>query len=88
MEKSFGSSAHGAGRAMSRQGALRKFQGEKVSNELMHHKGILTKSHSPKSIAEEAPLAYKDVEEVINTVHEANISKKVIRVEPIGVLKG
>ena len=88
MQKTFGSSAHGAGRAMSRHGALRKFRGEKIINELLHHKGIITKSPSPKSIAEEAPGAYKDVEEVIKTTHESGISLKVIRLEPMGVLKG
>jgi len=88
MEKTFGSSAHGAGRAMSRHGALNKFRGEKVSSDLLQNKGIVTKSPSPKSIAEEAPGAYKDVEEVINSVHESKISLKVIRMEPMGVLKG
>jgi len=88
MQKTFGSSAHGAGRAMSRHGALRKFRGEQVSNELLQNKGIVTKSPSPKSFAEEAPGAYKDVEEVINSVHNSKISLKVIRMEPMGVLKG
>ncbi len=88
MEKTFGSSAHGAGRAMSRHGALKSFRGEKVSQELLHHKGIVTKSPSPKSIAEEAPGAYKDVESVIDSVHNSGISKKIVRVEPVGVLKG
>ena len=88
MEKTFGSSAHGAGRAMSRHGALKSFRGEKVSQELLHHKGIVTKSPSPKSIAEEARGAYKDVESVIDSVHNSGISKKIVRVEPVGVLKG
>jgi tRNA-splicing ligase RtcB len=88
MLKTFGSSAHGAGRAMSRHAALSRFRGEKISSELLHHKGIITKSPSPKSIAEEAPLAYKDVENVIATIHNADISRKVVRVEPVGVLKG
>ncbi len=88
MEKTFGSSAHGAGRAMSRHGALRQFRGEQISNELLQHKGIVTKATNFKSLAEEAPLAYKDVEDVIETVHGSGISKKVIRMEPMGVLKG
>jgi len=87
MEKTFGSSAHGAGRAMSRHGALRQMSGNDVQRKLAE-KGIVSKAPSPKSLAEEAPEAYKDVEEVINTVHGSGISLKVIRMEPIGVLKG
>lgn len=87
MQKAFGSSAHGAGRAASRHGALRQFRGEDIQRELAA-KGIVSKAPSPKSLAEEAPGAYKDVEEVINTVHGAGISLKVCRMEPIGVLKG
>ncbi len=87
MQKSFGSSAHGAGRAMSRHGALRKFRGDKVQQELAD-KGIVAKATSPKSLAEEAPGAYKDVESVIESVHNSGISLKVVRMEPIGVLKG
>ena len=87
MQKTFGSSAHGAGRAMSRHGALRQFRGDQIKKELLE-KGIETKAPSPKSLAEEAPKAYKDVENVIASVHNSGISLKVVRVEPIGVLKG
>jgi len=87
MQKSFGSSAHGAGRAMSRHGALRQFRGNVIQQELAK-KGIVSKATSPKSLAEEAPGAYKDVENVIDTVHNSGISLKAIRMEPIGVLKG
>jgi len=87
MKKSFGSSAHGAGRAMSRHGALRKFRGNEIQRELAA-KGIVSKATSPKSLAEEAPGAYKDVENVIASVHNSGISLKVFRMEPIGVLKG
>jgi tRNA-splicing ligase RtcB (3'-phosphate/5'-hydroxy nucleic acid ligase) len=87
MQKSFGSSAHGAGRAMSRHGALRQFRGEKIQKELAE-KGIVSKATSPKSLAEEAPKAYKDVDNVIESVHNSGISLKVARVEPIGVMKG
>jgi len=87
MQKAFGSSAHGAGRAMSRHGALDKFRGNEIQKELAA-KGIVSKAPSPKSLAEEAPSAYKDVEEVINSVHGSGISLKVCRMEPIGVLKG
>ena len=87
MQKSFGSSAHGAGRAMSRHGALSRFKGETIQKELAE-KGIVSKATSPKSLAEEAPLAYKDVENVIESIHNSGISLKVARVEPIGVMKG
>ncbi len=87
MKKTFGSTCHGAGRAMSRHGALRQFRGNEIQRQLAE-KGIVSKATSPKSLAEEAPGAYKDVEEVINTVHNSGISLKVIRMEPIGVLKG
>ncbi len=85
--KTFGSSAHGAGRAMSRHAAIKKFWGGKIKDELSS-RGIETKSPNPKSLAEEAPLAYKDVEAVVDSVHGADISTKVARFEPVGVIKG
>lgn len=87
MEKTFGSTCHGAGRAMSRHAAIDKFRGADVKSRLAG-KGILAQSTSPKVLAEEAPEAYKDVEEVINSVHDADISLKVARMTPIGVIKG
>ncbi len=87
LKKTFGSSAHGAGRAMSRHAAIKRFWGGKIKEELAH-KGIESQSPHPKSLAEEAPLAYKDVEAVVDSVHGAGISTKVARFEPIGVIKG
>ena len=87
MQKTFGSSAHGAGRAMSRHAAIKSFRGEEISKNLLD-KGIVSKATSWKSLAEEGPLAYKDIEEVINSVHGAGISLKVARMEPVGVIKG
>ncbi len=87
MDKSFGSSCHGAGRAMSRHAALKGFRGEEVSRKLLD-KGIITRATNWKSLAEEAPGAYKDVDEVIESVHGAGISPKVVKFEPLGVLKG
>jgi len=87
MQKTFGSSAHGAGRAMSRHAAIKKFWGGDIQKELAA-KGIVSKATHPKSLAEEAPLAYKDVELVIDTVHNSGISLKVVRMEPMGVMKG
>jgi tRNA-splicing ligase RtcB len=87
MEKTFGSSAHGAGRAMSRHAAIKRFYGETIKKELSA-RGIESRAPHPKSLAEEAPLAYKNVEEVINSAHGAGISLKVARFEPLGVIKG
>lgn len=87
MQKAFGSSAHGAGRAMSRHGAINEFRGNQIQKELAA-KGIISKAPSLKSLAEEAPEAYKDVEEVIESVHGSGISLKVVRMEPVGVIKG
>ena len=87
VEQTFGSTAHGAGRVMSRHEALRKFRGEAVKKELESQK-ITVKGASWKGIAEEAPGVYKDVDEVVEVSHKANIGKKVVRVKPIGVVKG
>jgi len=87
MEKSFGSSAHGAGRSMSRHAAIKKFWGENVKKDLLK-KGIVSQATHPKSLAEEAPEAYKDVEAVIDSVHGSGISSKVARMVPLGVIKG
>jgi tRNA-splicing ligase RtcB len=87
MHKTFGSSAHGAGRAMSREAAIRKFWGSTIQKELAD-KGITAQATHPKSLSEEAPLAYKDVEAVIDTVHGSGISLKVARMVPVGVIKG
>lgn len=87
LEKTFGSSAHGAGRAMSRHAAIKKFWGGTIKEELSK-KGIESRSPTPKSLAEEAPLAYKDVESVVDSVHGAGVSLKVCRLEPVGVIKG
>jgi tRNA-splicing ligase RtcB len=84
---SFGSSAHGAGREMSRNEALSKFRGNQIKKELAEM-NILSRAPGPESLAEEAPLAYKDVDLVIETVHNANISLKVAKLEPLGVIKG
>jgi len=87
MEKSFGSTVHGAGRAMSRNEAIRKFWGGKVKEDLAK-KGITAQSTHPMMLAEEAPEAYKNVDDVIESVHGIGISLKVAKVLPIGVCKG
>lgn len=83
----FFSSAHGAGRAMSRHAALHDYTGSEVQQELAK-KGIVSKATHPKVLAEEAPGAYKDVDEVIESVHHPKISTKVARMLPLGVAKG
>jgi len=84
---SFGSTAHGAGRVMSRHEARRRFRGEKIKEEL-ERKGIELVSTSWKGVAEEASQAYKDVDEVVKVSHEVGIGKLVARVVPVGVMKG
>jgi tRNA-splicing ligase RtcB len=83
----FGSTVHGAGRIESRSRAMKEIKGEDVKNKL-NKKGIEIKSGSLKSLAEEAPEAYKDVEEVVRVVDEIGISKKVARLKPAIVIKG
>jgi len=84
---SFASTAHGAGRVMSRREALRHFMGEKIKKDL-EGKGILLKSVSWKGVAEEASQAYKDVDEVVRVSHQAGIGRLIVRVVPVGVIKG
>lgn len=87
MEESFGSSCHGAGRTMSRHQALKQVQGEQLKRDL-ETKGIAVRSGSWKGLAEEAPVAYKDVDSVVDVVDKIGIAKKVARLKPIAVIKG
>ena len=87
MELSFGSTAHGAGRNLSRSAAKRRFWGEDVKKEL-EKKGILVKAASMSVVSEEAPGAYKDVDRVVEISHKVGIATKVARLVPIGVSKG
>jgi len=86
-ELSFGSTAHGAGRLMSRNEALRRFRGEEIRDELIH-RGIELKSTNWRGIAEEASAAYKDVEEVVRVSDEVGLGRLVARLVPMGVMKG
>lgn len=86
-EMSFGSTAHGAGRVMSRHEAKRRFRGERIKQEL-EQKGIELRSTSWRGVAEEASQAYKDVDEVVRISHEAGIGQLVAKVVPVGVMKG
>lgn len=87
MELSFGTSCHGAGRAMSRTAAIKDAKGRRIDREL-EEQGIIARARSWKGLAEEQPAAYKDVDLVVEVVHRAGISKKVARMRPIGVIKG
>jgi tRNA-splicing ligase RtcB len=84
---SFGSTAHGAGRVMSRHEALRRFRGEKIRDDLAR-RGIELKSTNWKGVAEEASEAYKDVDEVVRVSHEVGLGRMVAKLVPIGVMKG
>jgi tRNA-splicing ligase RtcB len=84
---SFGSTCHGAGRAMSRGEAKRSRTGAEVRHEL-ERQGIIVRCPSSGELAEEAPTAYKDVERVVNVVHQAGLARKVARLHPVGVVKG
>jgi len=87
MEKVFGSGIHGAGRALSRKKAAKKYWGENIKEELAKG-GITLRAHSLRGVAEEAPGAYKDVELVVQTATEAGINRPVARLRPIIVIKG
>ncbi len=87
MEETFGSTCHGAGRVWSRAEAIRQTRGRAIRSELKQ-KGILVMSASEKTLKEEVPDAYKDVDVVVDVVHHAGISKKVAKFKPLGVVKG
>lgn len=83
----FSSSCHGAGRRMSRHEAMRRWRGRQLIDELASQ-GILIRSPSQRGVAEEAPGAYKDVTAVVDAAHEAKLSFKVARLEPLACIKG
>jgi tRNA-splicing ligase RtcB (3'-phosphate/5'-hydroxy nucleic acid ligase) len=87
MEKSFGSTAHGSGRTMSRAKAKKLIHGEKLLKQLKE-KGIYVKAASFSGVAEEAGFAYKNIEEVVKSVALAGLSKPVAYFKPIGNIKG
>jgi tRNA-splicing ligase RtcB len=87
MEQTFGSTCHGAGRVMSRSQAKKKVRGEALRNEL-EKSGIHIQAGSLAGLAEEAPQAYKDVDDVVQTVASAGIARKVARLRPVVVVKG
>ena len=87
LERSFGSSCHGAGRAMSRHAALRRWNGRQIVDDLAR-RGILIRAPSSRGVAEEAPGAYKDVTAVVEAADAAGLSRRVARLEPLITIKG
>ncbi len=87
MEQTFGTACHGAGRMMSRTAAVKHAQGRRIDHELAK-RGVIARAHSWKGLAEEQPDAYKDVNQVVDVVHRANLATKVAKMRPIGVVKG
>jgi len=88
MNETFGSTCHGAGRMMSRKEAVRRYMQLDIARKLFRERGIYVRAKSPRVAAEEAPMAYKDVSDVVNVTHGAGISLKVARMRPLGVVKG
>jgi tRNA-splicing ligase RtcB (3'-phosphate/5'-hydroxy nucleic acid ligase) len=87
IELAFGSTCHGAGRRLSRTGARKQVSGAGLRREL-EARGIVVRSASNKGLAEEAPLAYKEVERVVEVVERAGLSRRVAQLVPLGVVKG
>jgi tRNA-splicing ligase RtcB (3'-phosphate/5'-hydroxy nucleic acid ligase) len=86
-ERAFASACHGAGRALSRHQALKRWHGRQVVDELAR-RGIIVKSPSSRGVAEEAPGAYKDIEAVVDAADAAGLARKVARLEPVICIKG
>lgn len=87
LSESFGSTCHGAGRRMSRHQAKREVRGSELKQEL-ESEGIAIAAGSMSGLAEEAPVAYKNIDEVVDVVHNADIAKKVAKMRPLAVIKG
>ena len=87
LELAFGSTCHGAGRSLSRTSARKQIHGAELRRQL-EEQGITVRSPSNKGLAEEAPLAYKDVDRVVDVVARAGLARPVVRLTPIGIVKG
>jgi tRNA-splicing ligase RtcB len=86
-ERSLGSACHGAGRRLSRRAARKQVRGRELQDQLQE-RGIFIKAGSLSGIAEEAPQAYKDVNMVVESVHQNGLAKKVAKLTPLAVIKG
>ncbi len=87
MMKTFGSTCHGAGRRLSRRAAQRASNVYELEKELSE-RDIHIRAGSRRGVSEEAPIAYKDIEEVIRVVQNAGLAKRVARLKPVAVIKG
>ncbi len=87
MRETFGSTAHGAGRVMSRAKATKQYRADHLVSEL-RERGIYVRGQSRATIAEEAPGAYKDLDEVVRVSHEVGIGRKVAKLAPVCNIKG
>lgn len=87
LERSFGTVCHGAGRQLSRTGARKRVRGAELRRQL-EAAGIVVRSPSNRGLAEEAPLAYKDIDRVVDVVERSGLAARVARLRPIGVIKG
>ena len=86
-EETFGSTCHGAGRVMSRGRAMKASRNRSIVTE-MADRGVVVMAAGKKTLSEEMPEAYKDIEDVVNVVHRAGLSRKVARLRTIGCIKG
>ena len=87
VDETFGSTCHGAGRLKSRTEATRTLNADSLLKELSSQ-GIIVKASGRGTLVEEAPQAYKNINDVVDVVHNAGISKRVCRMRPLGVIKG
>jgi tRNA-splicing ligase RtcB len=87
MKETIGSTSKGKGRELKHHQASKKAKGRAIWRE-MEDKGIIVRSAGRETLAEEMSEAYKDISNVVNVVHNAGISRKVVRLRPMGVIKG
>ena len=87
IEETFGSTCHGAGRVMSRGRAMKESRNRSIAAE-MADRGVVVMAAGKKTLSEEMPEAYKDIEGVVNVVHQAGLSTKVARLRAVGCIKG
>jgi tRNA-splicing ligase RtcB len=87
MAETFGSTCHGAGRRLSRHAAIRATRDRSISKELQE-RGIHVIARNRETLHEEAPEAYKPIDDVVHVVHMAGLSRKVAKLRPLGVVKG
>ncbi len=88
MQETFGSTCHGAGRVMSRAAAIRAARGRAIERELEDTHGVYVRATGRDSLKEEMPEAYKNVQDVVTVCHNAGISRMVVKLKPIGCIKG